>query len=412
MTVTRRTSSRSWSAAPGTPRWRWTSSPRRSLWRSRAAVASAAVERRSSSGRGCMASPAISLADHFRGDGAQRRALARLGIERRPLTDIEYERIEDLAGSRELRERVAEMLEALPPDQREAVRLRVVEEQGYETLSRALQISQDTARARVSRGTAGSSRRDRCGKRRELTPEERRPCLRTAVRAATDPQGARDELIAAARRREADRGAASGLRSWLSRRINAAVMAVAFVLAGRSDRGGRHRRAERQPGEATGPGDPKRGHRRPRPRRVAAAGAACSRPTGRVAVGHATRAHDPGERSACRSGASRTVSSASSASTAHSTTTGAFIRLPRRPPRKQRQRRRQLQPRRADQGRRVGGRDRSAAPTGRGNAASGRQPRICDRSHGGCWDHTRSASPITPPQACGPGRWRPGPAHT
>jgi RNA polymerase sigma factor (sigma-70 family) len=70
----------------------------------------------------------------------------------RQLTDIEYERIEDLAGSRELRDHVAEELESLPHDQREAVRLRVVEEQGYQTLSKALDISQDTARARVSRG--------------------------------------------------------------------------------------------------------------------------------------------------------------------------------------------------------------------------------------------------------------------
>ena len=92
------------------------------------------------------------LADHFRRTGAQRRALARLRIERRPLTDVEYERIEDLAGSRELRDQVAEKLEALPVDQREAVRLRVVEEQAYQTLSEALDISEDTARARVSRG--------------------------------------------------------------------------------------------------------------------------------------------------------------------------------------------------------------------------------------------------------------------
>lgn len=92
------------------------------------------------------------LADYFRRDGAQRRALARLGIERRPLTDVEYERIEELAGSRELRDRVAEELDALPVDQREAVQLRVVEERGYQTLARTLGISQDTARARVSRG--------------------------------------------------------------------------------------------------------------------------------------------------------------------------------------------------------------------------------------------------------------------
>lgn len=68
------------------------------------------------------------------------------------MTDVEYERIEELAGSCELRERVAEELDALPVDQREAVRLRVVEEQGYQTLARTLDISQDTARARVSRG--------------------------------------------------------------------------------------------------------------------------------------------------------------------------------------------------------------------------------------------------------------------
>ena len=82
----------------------------------------------------------------------ERHALERLGVQRRPLNDEEYERIEELAGSRELRDRVAEELEALPVDQREAVRLRVVEEQGYETLARTLDISQDTARARVSRG--------------------------------------------------------------------------------------------------------------------------------------------------------------------------------------------------------------------------------------------------------------------
>jgi RNA polymerase sigma factor (sigma-70 family) len=92
------------------------------------------------------------VADHFRRTGAQRRALARLGIELRPLTDVEYERIEDLAGSRELRDEVAEKLDGLPVDQREAVRLRVVEEQGYQALSKALDISPDTARARVSRG--------------------------------------------------------------------------------------------------------------------------------------------------------------------------------------------------------------------------------------------------------------------
>ena len=45
-------------------------------------------------------------------------------------------------------------------------------------------------------------------------------------------QEVRDELIAAAHRQEASPRAAAGVRSWLSRRTNAVVMAVVLVLAG------------------------------------------------------------------------------------------------------------------------------------------------------------------------------------
>jgi RNA polymerase sigma-70 factor, ECF subfamily len=92
------------------------------------------------------------LTDYFRHGQAEQRALARLGIDRRPLTDTEYDRIEELAASQELRDRVADELTTLPSDQRDAVRLRVVEEQTYESLARLLGISEQTARARVSRG--------------------------------------------------------------------------------------------------------------------------------------------------------------------------------------------------------------------------------------------------------------------
>jgi RNA polymerase sigma-70 factor (ECF subfamily) len=92
------------------------------------------------------------LADYFRRQQVQRRALARMGIELRSLTDVEYDRIEELAGSRELRDSVARQVDALPQDQREAVRLRVVGEETYECVAHTLGISQDTARARVSRG--------------------------------------------------------------------------------------------------------------------------------------------------------------------------------------------------------------------------------------------------------------------
>jgi RNA polymerase sigma factor (sigma-70 family) len=66
------------------------------------------------------------LTDYFRRGRFEQRALARLGVERRPLTDAEYDRIEELAASRELRAIVASELAALPPDQREVLRLRVV----------------------------------------------------------------------------------------------------------------------------------------------------------------------------------------------------------------------------------------------------------------------------------------------
>jgi hypothetical protein len=45
-------------------------------------------------------------------------------------------------------------------------------------------------------------------------------------------QELRAELIAVARKQEAERGIAAGVRSWLSRRVNAAVIAAAFVLSG------------------------------------------------------------------------------------------------------------------------------------------------------------------------------------
>ena len=92
------------------------------------------------------------LTDYFRRERAQLHAVARLGIERRALTDAEYERIEELAGSRELRACVADLLDGLPDDQREAVRLRVVNDETYAGLAQKLGITQDTARARVSRG--------------------------------------------------------------------------------------------------------------------------------------------------------------------------------------------------------------------------------------------------------------------
>lgn len=92
------------------------------------------------------------LADYFRSERARGRAIARLGVQRRGLSETEYERIEELAGTQQLRELVAEHVGQLPEDQRQAVRLRLIDEEPYERIGALLGISQDTARARVSRG--------------------------------------------------------------------------------------------------------------------------------------------------------------------------------------------------------------------------------------------------------------------
>lgn len=88
------------------------------------------------------------LADWRRKAQVERRALAKLGVDRRALTDDEYDRIEALAG---LGDVVAGGLARLTDDHRDALQLRIVEEREYEDVARVLGVSEQTARARVSR---------------------------------------------------------------------------------------------------------------------------------------------------------------------------------------------------------------------------------------------------------------------
>jgi RNA polymerase sigma factor (sigma-70 family) len=80
-----------------------------------------------------------------------RRAIERLGIQLAPLSDDDYQRVVDLAGLAEMRGRVAAAFSSLPADQREALRLRVIDERAYQDVAAALGVSEQTARARVSR---------------------------------------------------------------------------------------------------------------------------------------------------------------------------------------------------------------------------------------------------------------------
>jgi RNA polymerase sigma-70 factor (ECF subfamily) len=91
------------------------------------------------------------LHGYWRSGSVERRALARLGVQRRSLTDEELERVEQLAGTAALREEIARALASLPAEQRSALELRVVEERPYDEVARLLDISEPTARQRVSR---------------------------------------------------------------------------------------------------------------------------------------------------------------------------------------------------------------------------------------------------------------------
>ena len=87
----------------------------------------------------------------FRHGRGRARALARLGVERRALTASEYDRIEELATSDELREHARRRARALDDGQRDVLRLRVVEGRPYAEVATAIGVSEQTARARVSR---------------------------------------------------------------------------------------------------------------------------------------------------------------------------------------------------------------------------------------------------------------------
>jgi RNA polymerase sigma-70 factor, ECF subfamily len=91
------------------------------------------------------------LREHERRGDAARRGARRLGRERRALTDRELERIEELASSATLRAAVARNLEQLPPEQRDALRMRVVDGLPYAEIARRLGLTDSGTRTRVTR---------------------------------------------------------------------------------------------------------------------------------------------------------------------------------------------------------------------------------------------------------------------
>lgn len=92
------------------------------------------------------------LGRFFRSGRVLRDARRRLGMPERELPPADYERIEDLVDFAPIRGAIEEALLTLGEDQREALRLRVIEELPYDEVARRLACSELTARQRVSRG--------------------------------------------------------------------------------------------------------------------------------------------------------------------------------------------------------------------------------------------------------------------
>jgi len=98
------------------------------------------------------------LSHYLRRAKVERKAIRRLGMQIPQVEHQDLLLIERRAGLPELRQTLERELSKLSAAQREALRLRVIEERGYGEMALALGISEQTARARVSRGLRALSR--------------------------------------------------------------------------------------------------------------------------------------------------------------------------------------------------------------------------------------------------------------
>jgi RNA polymerase sigma-70 factor, ECF subfamily len=92
------------------------------------------------------------LARFFRSGAVDSRARRRLGMPEREVSAEDYERIEELIDFEQVGRAIGRAFSLLSDEQREALRLRVIEGLSYREVAEALRCTEDTARARVSRG--------------------------------------------------------------------------------------------------------------------------------------------------------------------------------------------------------------------------------------------------------------------
>jgi RNA polymerase sigma factor (sigma-70 family) len=90
------------------------------------------------------------LADSVKRGRVEARARRRLGI--RDAVSLGEEELERILALDSLDGEVLALLDALPPDQREVIRARVIDERSYRDIASELELSELVVRKRVSRG--------------------------------------------------------------------------------------------------------------------------------------------------------------------------------------------------------------------------------------------------------------------
>jgi RNA polymerase sigma factor (sigma-70 family) len=90
------------------------------------------------------------LAQSWRRGRVEAQARLRLGMEPMALSDEDLERIDELGAAAQMDS--LRLLDALPAEQRSAVRGRVIDGRDYEDLAREFECSELVVRQRVSRG--------------------------------------------------------------------------------------------------------------------------------------------------------------------------------------------------------------------------------------------------------------------
>ena len=91
------------------------------------------------------------LQDFYRQGAVERRAMERLAVDPIEIADTSIDRVEELAELQSARALMASAVSSLSSQHRDALTLRVIEERPYPEIAAVLGISEQSARARVSR---------------------------------------------------------------------------------------------------------------------------------------------------------------------------------------------------------------------------------------------------------------------